>query len=160
MNNYSDFWVRESNPYVYTNDAMMYHPAVDNMGGYATNKANVNNQLYQASEGYMKGNLFRNLYNPYMNYVPAQLVARNEREELLLNLNKMQFCAHELSLVLDIDPNNSNILNDFNKYKNEYDRLLKEYESKYEAINIDSNNKDNSSYGWGEERWPWEGEMQ
>jgi len=154
MNNYNNFWNMEVNPYSYFNEMRMYPEAVDNM---YMNKEEMNNNLYDAYEGYMKGNMFKNLYDPYMNYKSEQIMPRDEREELLLNLNKIQFCMHELSLVLDIDPNNRSVLNGFNKYKTEYDKLLKEYESKYEIINIEGNSHNDTSYGWEKGRWPWEG---
>jgi len=156
MNNYNGFWNMESNPYTYLSDIRMYPEAMDNM--YASLES-MNNELYNSYEGYTRGNMFKNLYEPYMNYKPKQIIPKNEKEELLLNLNKIQFCTHELSLVLDIDPNNISILKEFNKYKNEYDRLLKEYESKYEVINIEGANYNENSYGWQKDKWPWEGEM-
>ena len=47
-----------------------------------------NNTLYGPYEGYIKGNLFKNLYEEYKDYQPAKLLPKSEEEEALLNLNQ------------------------------------------------------------------------
>lgn len=153
MNNYNYFYNMENNPYYYADDMRIYQPAV-NMAEYGHYD---NSPLYSAYEGYMKGNMFKDLYDPYMNYQPAQIKPKNEKEELLLNLNKIQFCAHELALLLDVMPHDTHALNEFNKYSNEYNKLLKEYESKYEILNVNDDQLNKAVYDWSSEKWPWEG---
>ncbi len=114
-----------------------------------------NNDLYGSYEGYLKGNLFKNLYKSYKNYKVANVNIKNEKDELLFNLDQIQFAMHELNLLLDINPNNKEALNLFNNYKNTYTNLLGEYQSKYGPINVVGS--DNSTpFNWVSEKFPWE----
>jgi len=116
---------------------------------------NLNNNLFGPYEGYTKGNLFKSLYQQYKNYQPMTLVPNTEQEEALLNLNQMQFAMHELNLYLDIFPNDTEMLKKFTMYRNNYNKLLLEYEEKYEAININSNEINNTPFEWSTTLWPW-----
>ena len=42
-----------------------------------------NQQLFNPNEGFIKGNLFSNLYSEYKNYKPQNLNPRNEQEKML-----------------------------------------------------------------------------
>lgn len=114
------------------------------------------NNLYGAYEGYIKGNLFKDLYSQYKNYNPQQIVPQNEQEELLFNLNQIQFAMHELNLYLDNYPNDRNTLNTFMTYKNMYNNLLNEYENKYEPIIINGVNDNNTPFTWENSPSPWD----
>ena len=57
--------------------------------------------LYSPEEGYMKGNLFPELYDQYKNYQPVILRAKDEQSKLLLELSAVSFASHELNLYLD-----------------------------------------------------------
>ncbi|MDD6879175.1 MAG: spore coat protein CotJB [bacterium] len=120
-----------------------------------TNQNN-NSNLYGSYEGYIKGNLFRNLYNKYKNYEPDKLTPNSQKDEDLLNLNQMQFAMHEANLYLDVYPNDSNMMKDFVRYRNEYNRLLNDYEKKYGALNINDSYLNSVPYGWEEQPFPWE----
>lgn len=114
------------------------------------------NSLFGPYEGYTKGNMFRNLYEQYKNYKPAVLSPKSEQEEALLNLNQMQFAMHDLTLFLDVFPNNNAMMNQFITFRNSYNRLLDEYENKYGAINVNSQYLNNTPFGWVEQMWPWD----
>ena len=116
---------------------------------------NTDNNLYGSYEGYLKGNLFRNLYEPYKNYKVANVNIRNEKDELLFNLDQTQFAMHELNLLLDVNPNNKEALNLFNSYKNTYDNLLEDYQSKYGPINVTGSNN-STPFDWVSGKFPWE----
>ena len=90
-----------------------------------------NNALYGPYEGYIKGNLFKNLYEEYKDYQPAKLLPKSEEEEALLNLNQMQFAMHEINLYLDVYPNDNAILN-------EYNNALKKYQKIKENVDLSS----------------------
>ncbi len=131
------------------------------LGTTAQNTNNNNNNmstsiLYGPYEGFIKGNLFRNLYQQYKNYQPAPLTPRSEQEEALLNLNQIQFAMHELNLYLDNFPNDTNMMNQFAMFRNTYNRLLSDYENKYGAITINSPTLNTVPFGWVEKAWPWD----
>ncbi len=115
------------------------------------------NDFYGPYEGYIKGNMTKSLYTPYKNYKPAELIPTNEKEELLLNLNQVQFAMHEANLFLDNYPNDQFMVNDFNKYKKMYNELLNDYESKYGPLFVNNEYMNKVPWKWDQRPWPWEG---
>ena len=85
--------------------------------------------LFNPTEGYNNGNLFTGLYSQYKNYRPATLSANNEKDQMMLELSRIAFAAHELNLYLDLHPTDQTMLALFNDYKNEADKLTKECKS-------------------------------
>ncbi len=114
-----------------------------------------NNNLYGPYEGFIKGNLFKNLYNEYKNYKPINPNINSEKEELLFNLDQICFAMHELNLYLDVYPNDQNYLNLYTEYENTYNKLLYSYEQKYGPINVNNIN-DTTPFSWVNTKFPWE----
>lgn len=112
----------------------------------------INNTLVSVNEGFNRGNIFENLFWPYK-YI-ADVKATNQRDELMLNIQKYCFAAHELNLYLDVYPNDIQAIGLYNQYKNESTNLINEYESKYGKICLDIN--DNYTWEWINSPWPWE----
>lgn len=107
-------------------------------------------------EGYSKGNAFKNLYDPYKNYKVKKLVPQNEQQDLFLKLSEVSFYAHEINLLLDVDPNNREMLKKFNEYRNMANNLINQYESKYGPINLNSNALNNYPFAWEKNNFPWD----
>ncbi|MBE6157996.1 MAG: spore coat protein CotJB [Firmicutes bacterium] len=112
--------------------------------------------LYNPTVGFNNGNMFSNLYTQYKNYKPENLIPKNEREKLLLELSQISFAAHELKLYLDLNPNDSSMLTLFNDYTKKANALRNEYESKYGILESNSDNNNETPFAWEEEMWPWE----
>lgn len=122
---------------------------------YVNNNIETTNQLYGAYEGYLKGNLFKNLYEQYKNYKSATLTPNNEKEQDLFNLNQIGFAMHDLNLYLDVNPNDQEMLNLFTKYKELYNELFTQYENKYGSFCV--NNVNNQiPFEWEKTIFPWE----
>ena len=120
-----------------------------------TNIMNNDNSLYNPYEGYMKGNLFKNLYNEYKDYKPSRLIPNNEQAEMLLNINQISFMNQDIRLYLDINPNDRDMINKYNENIVKLNELIKMYENKYGPILCTS--KCNSEYfSWGQLNFPWE----
>ena len=111
--------------------------------------------LFSPYEGYIKGNLFKNLYQEYKNYRPSRLNVNSEKMEMLVNIGQMGFASHELNLYLDNYPNNRKALELFNKYSNMTNKLIKEYENKYGPLTVGGIDED-VPFKWENEKWPWE----
>ena len=111
--------------------------------------------LFSPYEGYIKGNLFKNLYQEYKNYKPSRLNVNSEKMEMLVNIGQMGFASHELNLYLDNYPNNRKALELFNKYSNMTNKLIKEYENKYGPLTVGGTRED-VPFKWENEKWPWE----
>lgn len=114
-----------------------------------------NPKFFTEREGYLRGNMFRNLYSQYKNYEPAVLRPTNEQEEMFLRMSEAEFVAHDLNLYLDLYPNDGNALDLFNKYRKEANRLMMEYEEKYGPILISSDSLNTSPFLWQTLIFPW-----
>ena len=129
---------------------------IDYFTNFSNNNSEVNNNLFNPYEGYLKGNLFKNLYNSYKNIKPLNIPVNNERDELLLNVGQLSFARHELNLLIDNYPNDSKYLNLFNKYRELENNAINNYERRFGPLNITSNDMDNIPFKWESDKWPWE----
>ena len=120
--------------------------------GIYNNEDNLEN-IY---EGYSKGNAFKNLYDPYKNYKVRKPNPKNEEEDLLLKLNAASFYAHEINLLLDVYPNNTEMLTKFNEYRNLTNNLINEYQAKYGALNLTSDALNKNPWNWDQAKFPWD----
>ena len=119
---------------------------------------NMNNQnLFNPQEGFIKGNMFSNLYSQYKNYMPQRLNPMNEQEKLLYELDSIGFAMHDLNLYLDIHPEDQSMVALFNDYRRKQEELTKNYESMYGPLTVNSNEMENKTFSWVNTSWPWEG---
>lgn len=114
------------------------------------------NSLYDPYEGFIRGNLFKNLYNGYKLKSPIDIEPLNEQADLLTYIDAFSFAAHDIALYLDIYPKDPDMIQLFNKYKNETNRLVKEYENKFGPLFVNSNADMKVPWAWSKSPWPWE----
>lgn len=119
------------------------------------NTSNLNTSENEVFNGFMKGNYFDSLYDPYKNYQPIEPTISTERESLLEELQAYNFVITDLNLYLDVNPNDTTAINLFNNYTNSYKKLTKMFEEKYGPLTIESGNKTNT-WQWIQTPWPWE----
>ena len=117
--------------------------------------SSIDNELYGPYEGYLKGNLFKNLYSEYKDYKPNAISINSEKEELLFNINQICFAMHEINLLLDVYPDNKEMLNLYTNYQNTYNDLLKKYQENYGPIDTNSI-KNEIPFSWENISFPWE----
>ena len=149
-------WYNEFNQnFMNSNNMMnMYNmPNIPNM----MNMNNLSNDLADPKVALDRGNLFNNLYDPYKNYKYNKLKANNKREEMLLDILKHIFALTEINLYLDVYPNDSNMINLYNKYLTNKKRLVDDYVNNYGPLTLDKVNMDNNNWNWINMPWPWEG---
>lgn len=127
----------------------------DNQDNMNNNMMIQNNNLVKPYEGYIRGNMFSDLYEQYKNYQPQKLIPNNEQAELLLNVNQTTFAAHELKLYLDVYPNDTTMIKLYNDYQKMASEAIKQYEKKYGPILADSPSQTNT-FSWEAYAWPWE----
>ncbi|MBQ8892760.1 MAG: spore coat protein CotJB [Bacilli bacterium] len=130
-----------------------------NENNFQNNNNNMNispTTLFNPYEGYVKGNLFKNLYETYKNFKPKGISITNERDEMLLNVNQLSFARHELNLLLDVYPNNTEALNLFNRYLEMEKTETKNYERRYGPLTITGEIDTNTPFAWENDKWPWE----
>lgn len=121
------------------------------------NQMNYNNpKLYNPYEGFIRGNLFPNLYDGCKDYKPFQINPMNEQAEMLTNIDSLGFATIDLDLYLDINPNDQNAIGLFNQYRKEKEELIKNYELKYGPLLLNSEALNSVPWMWNDRPWPWE----
>ena len=129
---------------------------IDDINFFINGEIPVNREekLVSSELGYLRGNMFLKEYVPYKNYQVRKLEAKTNEEALLLKLSQMEFALNDLSLYLDLHPNDMAVFNKFREYTNEYKRYLHELEKTYRPVCLSSINKD--SYEYYKNPWPWD----
>lgn len=129
---------------------------IDDINFFINGEMPVNREekLVSSELGYLRGNMFLKEYVPYKNYQVRKLEAKTNEESLLLKLSQMEFALNDLSLYLDLHPNDMAVFNKFREYTNEYKRYLNEFEKTYRPLCLSSINKD--SYEYYKNPWPWD----
>lgn len=123
----------------------------------AKNKNEMNNDnLYDPYNGLIRGNLFKNLYDPYKIRVPYDIKPMNEQAELLTYIDALCFSMTDLNLYLDIYSNDKNAIELFNQYRVEKEKLTNEYENKYGPITLNSDSLNSYPWAWDDMPWPWD----
>lgn len=155
MNNYPNF--KNYNNYINSNMNNM-----DSLLNIYNNQMNSSsdkysdNALYEPYDGFIRGNLFKNLYDPYKLNEPYEIKPMNEQAEMLTYIDSLGFSMIDLTLYLDIYPNDQNLINLFNQFRKERQNLVKEYESKYGPITLNSDNLNSYPWAWDNMPWPWD----
>ena len=114
-------------------------------------------EIVRTKEGFLKGNMFANEYIPYKGYKYANIVPKNKREELLLEIMELTFAINDLNLYLDLHPSDEDLLS---KFKNLVEKSCvkeMEYVRMFGPLElIDSG--DLQSFKWINDPWPWQNE--
>lgn len=100
---------------------------------------------YQLYDGYIRGNMFKDLYEPYNNHSFYNIKPKSKKEECLLELMMLSFAINDLNLYLIINSDDKEIFNKYKYYINTYQKKMMEYENTYGMLNLD-NEKDNFTY--------------
>lgn len=108
------------------NEEMFFYPPypfdeIEDM--FVDNNYRGNSNLFSPQETLEKGNVLKNQYVGYKNYQPYKIKITNKYS--LVNLLALQNYVHDLKLYLDIYPNDTNILNEYNEAKKEYEDVKK-----------------------------------
>ena len=74
------------------------------------------NNLLEPKEGLILGNMFFDMYEPYKNYKPRELVATTEKEKLMLKIRELSHAVGDLNLYLDLCPDDRDVYELFKKY--------------------------------------------
>lgn len=112
------------------------------------------NNLYDFYAGFIRGNMFPDLYNQYKIERPYEIDPLNEQAELLTYVDAFSFAAHDLNLYLDNNPTDRDMIQQFNKFTAEANKYIMEYEKKYGPLFVDASNT--YPWAWNESPWPWE----
>lgn len=120
------------------------------------NMGNTKANIYTPYEGFIRGNMFKNLYEPYKMDRPFQIQPMNEQAEMLTNIDSLGFAMIDLNLYLDVFPDDRSALEAFNQYRQQKNDLVKQYENKYGPIILSSDALNMYPWAWDNRPWPWE----
>lgn len=171
MNNYSDYY-SYMNSYMTNQNDMLNSQSIPNYQNVPISYPNFdnntfannfmiptgNNELLTPQEGLEKGNLFKNLYDPYKGYKPVGVSSKTEKGKLLNEILSYGFAMNDLGLYLDVYTNNSNYIGLYNEYRKIKENLVNQYEKMYGPLSLSSNTLENNNWVWINSPWPWEGE--
>lgn len=144
---------------------MNYYNFMPNMGNMnyqgQTNYEQKNYQmqkdnLYDPYQGFIRGNMFKDLYDPYKLNNPYNIEPANDQAKMLTCIDALSFAMIDLNLYLDIYPNSKEYIDLFNRYRIEKNNLVKEYENKYGPLTLDSDANNTYPWAWDRMPWPWE----
>ena len=120
---------------------------------------NQNNvSLYEPYEGFIRGNMFKDLYNKYKTNEPIKIVPKNKQAEILTTIYCLELAIIDLGMYLDTHPNDKEILERFNMYRKDYNEYTYEYQKQYGPLTIYSESLNDYPYAWINSPWPWEGD--
>ena len=105
-------------------------------------------------DGFLRGNMFQDEYEPYKNLTYFKLNPSNDKERLLYQVMAYSFAINDLNLYLDLHPDNKGMLDLFKKYVKEEKELCKEYVNKYGPLEV--NEVMGHKFDWINSPWPWE----
>ena len=114
-----------------------------------------NNSLYDPYEGFIRGNLYKNLYDSYKINKPYDIKPMNEQAAILTDIDALCFACIDLNLYLDVFPNDRQAINLYNKYNSRKSELTKEYEEKFGPLLLSSKSLDSYPWAWNNMPWPW-----
>lgn len=128
----------------------------DNLRNYQKNNYYQNDNLFNPYEGLIRGNLFKNIYDPYKNQKPYAIKPMNNQAKMLTDIDSLEFALIDLILYLDVYPDDKNAIELFNKYRNEQNELLHTYQNEFGPILLNSDSLNNMPWMWDNKPWPWE----
>ena len=105
-------------------------------------------------EGFLRGNMFQDEYEPYKNLTYFKLNPKDEKEKLLYQVMALSFAINDLNLYLDLHPDNKEVLDLFKKFVREEKELSSEYVKKYGPLEVTEVMR--NKFNWIDSPWPWE----
>ena len=142
------------NNYKMTQD---YYNYVNNNYNQPVYKQDVTKRnTFDSYNGFIRGNMFPELYNTYKLSNPYEITPMNELAELLTYIDALSFAMIDLNLYLDVNPNDREALELFNKYRIQNQEYKKQYESKYGPFLLSSDALNSYPWAWNNSPWPWE----
>lgn len=120
------------------------------------NNYNATNNLFDPYTGFIHGNMFPSLYDPYKISKPYDIQPLNDQAQMLTYIDALCFATIDLNLYLDVHPEDRNMLNLFNQYRTQLNDLKKEYDSKYGPLLLSGDSLTAFPWAWNKKPWPWE----
>ncbi len=114
---------------------------------------NRNNTLDNYTDGFNKGNMFKDLYSKYKNNA-YKLKVNSKKDECLFKLQMYNFALKDIALYLDTNPTDESMIKEFMKTKKLLENEKQKYENTYGILCM--SDADNDKWNWIDNPWPWD----
>lgn len=134
-----------------------YYNYINNNYNIPTYEQNVNkSNIFDPYNGLIRGNMFPDLYNTYKIDNPIDIKPMNEQAEMLTYIDALCFACIDLSLYLDINPNDKDAIELYNVYRTNLGEYMLMYQNKYGPITKTSDSLNAYPWKWDDSPWSWE----
>lgn len=129
-----------------------------NISNYALPAVNqeIKQSLVNSYDGFIRGNMYAELYDPYIPSEPFNLMPQNEMEALLNKVREYEFALVDLNLYLDTHPEDTEKIKAYNQYLVMEKQAKNDFETKYGPLSLDSETLNSFPWAWEMYPWPWE----
>lgn len=156
MKNFINYQNQFNNQNEYGNYIQNYS-SQDNFNNMNSNmNMNLQNNLYEPYQGFIRGNMFPELFDTYKISRPYEVEPMNDQAELLTYIDALTFATHDLNLYLDNFPNDQQMIQKFNDYRMQANHAIEQYENSYGPLFVNSNANSVTPWAWDNRPWPWE----
>jgi len=157
MNNFQDYYnYNRLNQSEFNKNANMSSNNM-NYNKCTYDQKNINiNDIFDPYTGFIRGNMFPDLYNQYKINKTYEIEPMNEQAQMLTTIDALCFSAHDLNLYLDTHPNDRDMIQLFNQYRMQSVQAINEYENRFGPLTISSNALNKYPWTWDNMPWPWE----
>lgn len=156
MKNFINYQNQFNNQNEYGNFIQNYS-SQDNFNNMNSNmNMNLQNNLYEPYQGFIRGNMFPELFDTYKISRPYEVEPMNDQAELLTYIDALTFATHDLNLYLDNFPNDQQMIQKFNDYRMQANQAIEQYENSYGPLFVNSNANSVTPWAWDNRPWPWE----
>ncbi|MFA7688724.1 MAG: spore coat protein CotJB [Bacilli bacterium] len=115
-------------------------------------------QLTDLTTGFIRGNMFQRLYDPWRQGINYLSPPSNERAAALRKIQEIGFAMVDLNLYLDTNSNDQEMLQTYNALREQKDQLKLAYEQKFGPLTLMSPILQKYPWAWIPGPWPWEKE--
>lgn len=134
-----------------------YYNYVNNNYNQPLYTQNINsNNVFEPYNGFIRGNLFPQIYNQYKIEKPYEIRPMNEQAEMLTYIDAFSFACNDLSLYLDVYPDDKDAIMMFNQYRQNLKEYMDTYQNKFGPITKSSDSLNAYPWKWINSPFPWE----
>lgn len=112
--------------------------------------------ILSVKEGFLRGNMFKDEYEPYKNLTFLDITPKSDREAKLLNVMSYSFAINDLNLYLDLHPQDKKVLKLLEKLIMEEKSAKEKYISLYGPLDVCDTKGD--KFKWIDSPWSWDNE--
>ena len=140
---------------LFDNDNMNLDYTFLNLAGLTNQSNNTHGKdILSAKEGFLRGNMFKDEYEPYKNLTYINIRPKNDREAKLFNVMQYAFAIVDLNLYLDLHPEDRKSMGLLKEYIEAEKKAKKEYEQQYGPLVVTDSKGD--KFEWIDGPWTWE----